>query len=220
MLQPKSKQLKILIIIFLLLYMFFLFVGFKLDVTPEAVRDWVLQFGLWAPIVFVLAYWAFIIFPALPNPPLLIASGLAFGLVRGFILAYFASVTAYIFAFWLSRTYGKRAVKKFAGESGLDEAEELASKVSKKAVASLRLVPGFSYDLFVYAIGLGNMKLADFLKAFLIPNAIAVFIVVAVGDISIHVPKLMFLFLGVVLAGFIGISFLMVKKNGKKTKVK
>ena len=159
--------------LFGLLYL--LFAGFRSEVNQAlgilgrgdiaGVRDYILSFGLWAPIAscFLMVLQALVA----PVPSFLVtfANGLAFGVFWGWMLSLFGHVLAAAVCFWISRALGRVPVEVLVGRTGLQSADRWFTRWGMYAVFVGRLVPGVAFDVISYAAGLTRMRFRNFLVA-------------------------------------------------------
>lgn len=126
--------------------------------TPQRIRDYILSFGIIAPIVYILIYFlrTFVLFSA---SVLSITGGLAFGPFWGTIYtvigATISSCTAFMIVRWFGRGF-MDATCKSCGPAieGLDE------KIGNKGfwiILFLRLIPIFPYEGINFAAGLSKI---------------------------------------------------------------
>src|ERR671919_1714625 len=105
-------------------------------------RDYILSFGLWAPVAscFLMVLQALVA----PVPSFLItfANGLAFGVFWGWMLSLFGHVLAAAVCFWISRALGRVPVEVLVGKTGLESADRWFARWGVYAVFAGRLVPG------------------------------------------------------------------------------
>jgi uncharacterized membrane protein YdjX (TVP38/TMEM64 family) len=128
-------------------------------------RDYIVSFGLWAPVAscFLLVLQALVA----PVPSFLItfANGLAFGVFWGWMLSVFGHVLAASVCFGISRALGRVPVEVLVGKAGLESADRWFARWGVYAVFAGRLLPGVAFDAISYAAGLTNMRLRNFLAA-------------------------------------------------------
>lgn len=134
-----------------------------LTFSPQLLKDWFVSFGIFAPVIFILAYTArpFILFPA---SVLSITSGLLFGAVAGTIYTVIGATFGAVLSFLLAKTLGKG----FAGNKRTDKMDKVQKKIEQNGFLSvlfLRLVPLFNFDLISYLSGLTRIKLYSFFLA-------------------------------------------------------
>ncbi|MBN1587440.1 MAG: TVP38/TMEM64 family protein [Candidatus Omnitrophica bacterium] len=130
--------------------------------TPERVREFILSFGLWAPLI----YFLLIVQPLVPIPGsvLTIGGGLAFGPLRGIGITWAGAVLRACLQFWISKYLGREAVSKLLkGKAvSMDEAVENHGFLT---VLLVRLIPNAPYDLQNFALGLSSVRFRHFLAA-------------------------------------------------------
>jgi uncharacterized membrane protein YdjX (TVP38/TMEM64 family) len=128
-------------------------------------RDYILSFGLWAPVAscFLMVLQALVA----PVPSFLItfANGLAFGVFWGWMLSLFGHVLAAAVCFGISRSLGRVPVEVLVGKTGLDSADRWFARWGLYAVFVGRLIPGIAFDVISYAAGLTSMRFRNFLIA-------------------------------------------------------
>ena len=128
-------------------------------------RDYILSYGLWAPVAscFLMVLQALVA----PVPSFLItfANGLAFGVFWGWMLSLFGHVLAAAVCFWISRALGRVPVEVLVGRTGLQSADRWFVRWGLYAVFVGRLIPGVAFDVISYAAGLTRMRFRNFLAA-------------------------------------------------------
>jgi uncharacterized membrane protein YdjX (TVP38/TMEM64 family) len=131
----------------------------------RAVGDYLLSFGVWAPIasLFLMVLQAV----AAPIPAIFVAfaNGLAFGVVGGGILTTAGQTLAAALCFGISRALGRGPVEALAGRFGLVATDTWFSRWGARGVLLLRLVPGVSFDVISYGAGLTSIRFGPFLLA-------------------------------------------------------
>jgi uncharacterized membrane protein YdjX (TVP38/TMEM64 family) len=131
----------------------------------RAVGDYLLSFGVWAPIasLFLMVLQAV----AAPVPAIFVAfaNGLAFGVVGGGMLTIAGQTLAAALCFGISRVLGRGPVEALAGRFGLAATDAWFSRWGARGVLLLRLVPGVSFDVISYGAGLTSIRFGPFLLA-------------------------------------------------------
>jgi uncharacterized membrane protein YdjX (TVP38/TMEM64 family) len=134
-------------------------------------RDYILSFGLWAPVAscFLMVLQALVA----PVPSFLItfANGLAFGVFWGWALSLFGHVLAAAVCFGISRSLGRVPVEVLVGKTGLESADRWFARWGLYAVFAGRLIPGIAFDVISYAAGLTRMRF----RSFIIATALGIF---------------------------------------------
>ena len=120
--------------------------------------------GLWTPIVIILLKISTLVFAPLGGTPIYIISGAIYGPATGFIICFTGDVIGSTVCFSISRKYGIRAVKFFAGRGDVDKVKKIFSLLNntrsfiKARVASMAIP-----ELIAYAAGLSEIKFLKFL---------------------------------------------------------
>ncbi|MDQ0339818.1 putative membrane protein YdjX (TVP38/TMEM64 family) [Caldalkalibacillus uzonensis] len=212
----------------LILILFLIWINHRyLNWTPLSIREWIISFGWFAPVVFILL---FTVRPLLlfPSSILTITAGLAFGPVLGTLYSLTGLMISAVVAFGVARKLGKEIVQKdWTGKFG-----KLQSQLEQKGfvyVLVLRLIPFINFDLISYLAGISKVHFRSFFYATLIGVIPGTYGYTFVGHILVErdpwqLIKLVLLF-GVLiviplvfrkkLAGALGIFTDKIKKQGE-----
>lgn len=170
----KSTWIKLSVVLGLICIYFFVapvrnaikqivFIFNMLDVN--AVKGYILSFGIWAPIIsFLLMVFQSV---AAPLPAFLItfANAGLFGWVKGAILSWTSAMAGAVLCFYISKIYGRNATEKLASKFALDEIDSFFDKYGDYAILVARLLPFISFDIVSYAAGLTAMNFWSFFWA-------------------------------------------------------
>jgi uncharacterized membrane protein YdjX (TVP38/TMEM64 family) len=129
--------------------------------APDGLRDWVLAYGRWAPIVFTSAFVLrpFVFFP---STLLFLAGGLAFGVGWGTLYAVIGGTAGAIIGFVIARALGREFV-----EAQIGDRVPLARRERWGAglVFVLNLIPVVPMTAINYGAGLSGMGVTPFTLA-------------------------------------------------------
>ncbi|WMM24631.1 TVP38/TMEM64 family protein [Tissierella sp. MB52-C2] len=131
----------------------------------EVIKDYILSFGIWAPIIsFLLMIFQSV---AAPLPAFLItfANAGLFGWVKGAILSWSSAMAGAVLCFYISKTYGRTTAEKLTSKFALREIDSFFDKYGRNAVLIARLLPFISFDIVSYGAGLTSMSLWSFFWA-------------------------------------------------------
>lgn len=136
------------------------------DVNAEGLRNWILSFGLWAPLVYIIAYTIrpLIFFPA---SVLSIAGGLAFGAWMGTLYTIIGATLGAALSFVVAKTVGKSLVKK----QWTGNAAKIQTQMEQNGflyVLLFRLIPVINFDLVSYLAAIAKVRFVPFALATLI----------------------------------------------------
>ncbi|MCW9023305.1 MAG: VTT domain-containing protein [Gammaproteobacteria bacterium] len=142
--------------------------------NPEALQQWVDQYGAMGPVVFMLIYTIATIF-FLPGSVVTLAGGAMFGPVWGTLFNLTGAGIGATLAFLIARYLaGDWVEQKSAGK--LKQLKHGVETEGWRFVAFVRLVPLFPFNLLNYALGLTKIRLSHYVLAsylFMLPGAIA-----------------------------------------------
>lgn len=156
-------------------------VGLLFNEDLDAVRAYILSFGIWAPgISLALMVLQAIVFP-IPAFALSVANGLAFGVFWGAVISLAGRSLAATVCFYIARVLGKGAVESLVGEKAARRSEVWLDSWGAQAILLTRLLPFFSFDLVSYAAGLSRLRFDRFMLATVIGEIPAAIIYAWVG---------------------------------------
>ena len=124
-------------------------------VNPGRIQEFVLGFGVWAPVVYLLAYGQPIV--PLPGSLMTIAGGLAFGTTWGMLAALCGATIRACSEFLIARTLGRQAVAKLL-KGKAAACDEKLGEHGFKAVLVLRLIPNLPFGVQNYGLGLSCVR--------------------------------------------------------------
>jgi uncharacterized membrane protein YdjX (TVP38/TMEM64 family) len=154
-----NKKIKItLLLVFVGLAIWFSHSYLQFDTNQ--IREWILTFGLLAPVIYIFLYTIrpLIFFPA---SVLSIAGGLAFGALIGTIYTIIGATLGAVLSFMVARKLGKNIVnKEWKGNAKRIQAQMEVNGFLY--VLLFRFIPLFNFDLISYLAGLSKVRLTSF----------------------------------------------------------
>lgn len=133
----------------------------RADIAP--LRDYVLAWGIWGPVISTLLQIITSVIAPLPSFVVTFVNAMVFGLGWGFLLTYTTALLAAAICFGMSRALGRPVVERFATKRALDATDAFFSKYGAQAVLIARLIPFVNPDVLSYAAGLTNMSWTRFM---------------------------------------------------------
>ncbi len=150
--------------------------------NQEQIRRVVENWGVLAPMVFVLLLVAQTVLAPLPAPAVAAAGGFVFGAFEGFVYTWLGVLLGGSLCFGLSRAFGRRLVASNDRLEGLDRRMEEHGAI---VIFVLRLIPLISFDAISYAAGLSCISFWRFLLATALGSAPGTFVFVYLGGASL-----------------------------------
>lgn len=136
------------------------------DVEAEDIRSWILSFGLWAPVVYIIVYTIrpLIFFPA---SVLSIAGGLAFGAWMGTLYTIIGATLGAMLSFLVAKSVGKSiTTKDWTGNAA--KFQKQMEQNGFLYVLLFRLIPVINFDLISYMAAIAKVRFTSFALATLI----------------------------------------------------
>lgn len=140
------------------------FVGVS-RLTPESIRNLIISFGWWGPVVYVFIYTIrpLLLFPAII---LTLAGGLAFGPWWGTLYVVVGGLLGACLCFAIARSLGHEKMKKYLGKfSQIQAFDDQVVEHGFRTMLIMRVVPIFPYDPVSYLAGLSNIRFRDYVAA-------------------------------------------------------
>ena len=127
-------------------------------------EEWIRGLGIWAPIVFVLAF-VLLTTVQFPESVFAISAGVVFGLWEGFILVMIANVIGAGIGFWVYRLILRHRVRNMLSRHPkLRTVEEAISRQGFRLLVLLRMGP-FNYSVLNAILGASDVKFRAFMFA-------------------------------------------------------
>jgi len=133
----------------------------KADITP--VRDYLLGFGVWAPIVSAFLQLVTSVIAPLPSFVVTFANAMVFGFWWGALLTWASWLLSAAVCFGMARQLGRPAVERFATRRALEATDRFVEKAGFRSLLVVRMIPFVNPDVLSYAAGLTNVGWRSFL---------------------------------------------------------
>jgi len=165
----------------LAVFCLFILYGYKAGLfsSAESFREFILRFGMWSGLIFVLIQIAQVIVPIIPGAVSCVAGIIIFGPWIGFLYNYIGICIGSILVFLLSKKYGKDFVKGIIGEKSYNKYIGWIGRGRKfdTMFALAIFFPVAPDDLLCYIAGLTKMKIEKFVAIILLgkPMSIALY---------------------------------------------
>lgn len=128
-------------------------------------RDYLLGFGIWAPIVSSSLMVLQMIAAPIPGQFVTFTNGLLFGAFWGTILSWSSAMLGAAICFGLASAFGRPLVEKIVGKASLDYVDGFFERYGTKAIITARLIPFVPFDPISYGAGLTKMSFWRFFIA-------------------------------------------------------
>lgn len=165
--------------------------SYLISLDMEGLKEYILSFGIWAPIVsFFLMILQSVAAP-LPAFVITFANAALFGWVNGAILSWSSAMAGAALCFYIAKFLGRDAVEKLTSKFALENIDSFFDKYGKHTILIARLLPFMSFDLVSYAAGLTSMSFVSFFVATGIGQLPATIVYSYVGGMLTGGAKLM-----------------------------
>ncbi|NOZ61368.1 MAG: TVP38/TMEM64 family protein [Calditrichaeota bacterium] len=154
------------------------------DFKPEKIRNFILHFGIWAPVIFILIYALRGAVLIIPVGMMSLAGGLTFGKWMGTLYILIGATLGASLSFFIARYFGRKFIENFAWlhKGKIKKFDSNIEKNGFRMMLFMRLIPLFQYDAVNFGGGLSKMKFRDFFWASFIGMAPGGFINAVLGS--------------------------------------
>lgn len=155
------------------------FIGYKKGLfhSIDSFRDFILSYGIWANIIFMLVQVTQIVVPIIPGGITTVFGVVIFGPFWGFIYNYISICAGSMLVFFISRTFGKSIILNFFGEETFDKYKhKIKDKTYEKFFAWAILLPVAPDDFLCYLTGLSDMSFKKYATIILLCKPPSIFL--------------------------------------------
>lgn len=191
----KWSKLLILAAIAVVIFLIFQFTSLSIaDFTPTNVKNFILSFGVWSPIVFIAIYALRGAVLVIPVGIMSFAGGLAFGKWFGTIYILIGATLGASLSFVIARYFGRQFIESFSWlhKGKIKQFDDGIAKNGFRMMLFMRLIPLFQYDAVNFGSGLSKMKFRDFFIGSFIGMAPGGFINAVLGSSLENIISLQF----------------------------
>ena len=151
-----------IIIIILLLLLKFGYID-KLDLSPEKIRDNLLEFGIYAPLILILVQFILAIISIFPSTLFSIAGGYLFGVFYGTLYSIIGALLGSLVVFLVAKKFGRNFVEKLVDKRELHHFDLFFKKKGKLVFIFADYMSIFPRDTISLCAGLTKINKSDFM---------------------------------------------------------
>jgi uncharacterized membrane protein YdjX (TVP38/TMEM64 family) len=138
------------------------FVEFKRFFYFPRLRDFILSFGAYSKLVFVILQGVQVLVAPIPGEITGLVGGYLYGMVTGSVLSTLGLAIGSTSAFEIARLFGTALVKKIVKREAMERFDYFVTHRGLHIAFILFLIPGFPKDSLCYLLGLTHMRRLDF----------------------------------------------------------
>lgn len=144
--------------------------------TLDNLQAFLLQFGVWTPLVFFVLQLLQIIIAPIPGGTVGLVGGALFGTIGGFLLSAAGTLTGSIIVFVLSKRLGRPFVLKFVSPEAVEKYDHIKESKLIIILFLIFLFPLFPDDMLCFIAGLSGIPIKTFVIIVLLARTPSVFI--------------------------------------------
>ncbi|MDU2066317.1 MAG: TVP38/TMEM64 family protein [Sporomusaceae bacterium] len=131
----------------------------------EALRHFILSYGIWAPLTAVTVVILQSLVPFMPGMILTIANAWLFGWFMGACYSWIGAFLGAALDFFLARWYGRPFVESFVAASQLELLNRFCRRYGLGAIFFARMMPLVPYKVVSYGAGVTQLTAREYLWA-------------------------------------------------------
>lgn len=158
----KVRWIKYGLLLLLAAGLFFLISESSLFANPDKIKGFILNFGVWAPLILILLQALQSMISIIPSQVTTIAAGFLFGPVLGLVYSLIGATIGSSVIFLISRKYGKKLAMKIFPPREILHFEAFMKQKRAYALLLARVAPIFPNDLVSFIGGLTGISLGLF----------------------------------------------------------
>jgi uncharacterized membrane protein YdjX (TVP38/TMEM64 family) len=152
-------------------------------IKEEALREFIVDSGAWAPIVFILAKISTVVIAPLSGAFIYPLAGILFGTKVGLLYVVIADFIGYSTAFFISRILGRKKVEQFFETSEAGTLHKIVSIVGTPKGFFTACFLFFPVpELLAYGGGLSRLPYKYFIAIIMPLSALGSFVLVSLGE--------------------------------------
>lgn len=156
----------LVLIALLVLTLAFFSVGSRQVLTnPIQLRQWVAQWGVWAPVGIILLQAMQVVLAPIPGQVVGLASGYLFGTFWGSLYSIVGTVLGSWIVFGLARTFGRPLVERFLPSASLERLDQGMRKRGLSFLMVVFLMPFVPDDAACFVAGLTSIPIPALMLA-------------------------------------------------------
>jgi uncharacterized membrane protein YdjX (TVP38/TMEM64 family) len=156
--------------------------AFPFLARASTVREYVVGFGVWAPVAFVLLQALQVVVAPIPGQALVFVSGYLFGLLPGTLYSLVGATLGTYVALLLARRFGRPLVERLVTDEALDVFDDYSRDHGAFALFLVFLVPGLPDDVVCFAAGLTPLRIRTLLAVAVVGRLPGYFLAALAGS--------------------------------------
>lgn len=174
--------------------------------SVESLREFILSFGFWAPVIFFILQIIQVVLAPIPGGAVVVAGGYIFGTIPGLFLSLAGSLVGSVIVFLLGRHWGRPLVIKFVGQKLFDKYMGLFDK-NGLLLFVIFLLPYLPDDAVCALAGLSKISLRRFTLLVLIGRIPSMLVTILITNGLLQGSFLLWLSIGTGILILLGIAF-------------
>jgi uncharacterized membrane protein YdjX (TVP38/TMEM64 family) len=188
---------------------------FSWTIDAEPFKDWVQDRGALGPIVFIAVMALSVLFAPIPNVPIFIAAGLAWGPWLGTVYSMAGLVLGSTLAFYAARWLGRRHLARLIGANMAGRIDTLVDTMGGRVIFWARIMPAINFDWISIVAGMTSIRFSVFIVYSALGMVIPTGMVVVAGNGLSSNPKVTLLMAALWFAGIAATGFYFWRRRRK-----
>ena len=131
--------------------------------SPEIVKEYIVGFGVFAPVIFILSYLVQAFVPFIPSSIITMSGGYVFGIAFGTVYSLIGVTIGSIIIFLIARKLGRPFFRKIISKKELEHFDVFFKKRGDRSILLARSIPMlFPLDIVSIAAGLTQINIRHY----------------------------------------------------------
>jgi uncharacterized membrane protein YdjX (TVP38/TMEM64 family) len=158
------------------------FFDLSLDIDAEPFQEWVEDLGWWGPLAYIGLLALSVLIAPIPNAPIFVAAGLAWGPVLGTIYSMLGMALGSVIALYGARWIGRKHLARLCGAKAAARLDDLADRMGGRLIFWARMLPAVNFDYISFLAGLTSIRFWTFFLYSMLGMLLPTTVAVAAGD--------------------------------------
>lgn len=156
---------------------------FKTFLSPESIKNWLLSFGKFGIIVFILLQVLQVVAFFIPGEIVQAAGGFVYGAMMGTVLSFIGILIGSIITFYITRIYGLKVLRKIMKDDSYKKLLNVLNRPQNDLILFiLYLIPGIPKDILGFVAGITKISLIEFIALSMVGRIPGIFLMNYVGS--------------------------------------
>lgn len=179
---------------------------------PERLREWIAQFGPWAPLVAIGIQMVQVVVAPVPGDVINIVDGYLFGMALGTLYSMIGASLGTMLGIWLARRFGRPLVVRLVNAEKLARLDRYVQRAGPPVLFLLFLLPFLPDDTLCLLAGLTTIPLPVLFAVTIPPRLPKILVGTALGASAGQLTPVQWVIVGIIVLA-LGVPILLWREK-------